>query len=348
MSTRLTVPVPENYAAVLEALKSEVRAARTRAALAANAELIALYLSIGRRIAEQGSGWGEKTVERLANDLRKAFPDMKGFSRANLFNMRRVWLAWRDAPETVQQLVGRIPWGHHILLVTQVHAPEARLFYLQSTLEHGWSRAILALQVEARNHERQGRAVTNFERTLPPPTSDLAEQTLKDPYIFGFFSAEEAAREREVERALVTHMERFLLELGAGFAFVGRQYPLQVGETDYYLDLLFYHLRLRCFVVIELKARRFEPGDVGQLNFYLSAVDDRLRHPSDAPTIGLLLCKGKDRVTAEYALRGLSRPIGVADWETQLVETLPEDLRGSLPSVEELEQELSEQATSEE
>lgn len=199
-----------------------------------------------------------------------------------------------------------------------------------------------------RLHERQGRAVRNFERTLPPPTSDLAHQALKDPYIFDFLSGEERALEREVERSLVAHIERFLLELGAGFAFVGRQVPLEVGGDDFYIDLLFYHLKLRCFMVIELKARAFEPGDVGQINFYLSAVDDRMRHPTDAPTIGLLLCKGKDRIKAGYALRGLNRPIGVADWETRLVEALPDDLAGNLPSIEEIERELSESALDDE
>lgn len=342
LPTTLLPSLPENYAEVLDALKSEVRGARTRAVLAANTELVKLYLAIGRRIAEQGSTWGERTVTRLADDLRRAFPDMKGFSRANLFNMRRAWLVWAEAPEPVQQLVGLIPWGHHILLCTRVTDADARAFYLRATVEHGWSRAVLGLQVDLRLHERQGRAVHNFVATLPPPTSELAHQALKDPYVFDFLSGEEAALEREVERSLVAHIERFLLELGAGFAFVGRQVPLEVGGTDYYIDLLFYHLKLRSFVVIELKARPFEPGDIGQINFYLSAVDDRMRHSSDAPTIGLLLCKGKDRIKAEYALRGLDRPIGVADWEARLVEALPEDLARSLPSVEEIERELSE------
>ena len=342
MSTPLLPSLPDNYAEVLDALKAEVRGARTRAVLAANAELVSLYLAIGQKIAAQGSSWGERTVTRLADDLRRAFPDMKGFSRANLFNMRRAWLAWSRSPDTVQQLVGLIPWGHHILLCTRVTDPEARAFYLRATIEHGWSRAVLGLQVDARLHERQGRAVHNFEQTLPAPTSDLAKKALKDPYIFDFLSGEESALEREMERSLVAHIERFLLELGAGFAFVGRQVPLEVGGTDYYIDLLFYHLKLRSFVVIELKARPFEPADVGQINFYLSAVDDRMRHVSDAPTIGLLLCKGKDRVKAEYALRGLNRPIGVADWETRLVESLPEELATILPSVEQIERELSE------
>lgn len=344
MSNRLSAPIPDNYASVLAAVEAEVKSARTRAVLAANTELIGLYFSIGRRLSEEASGWGERAVERLAEDLRATFPEMKGFSRSNLFNMRRIWLAWRAAPDSVQQLVGRIPWGHHILLVTRVPDPEARLFYARGIIEYGWSRAVLGLQVDSRLHGRAGRAVTNFERTLPPNDSDLAGKTLKDPYIFDFLTTGREAHEREVEGQLVEHIERFLLELGAGFAFVGRQYHLEVGESDYYIDLLFFHIKLRCFVVVELKARPFEPADVGQLNFYLSAVDDRLRHPSDAPTIGLLLCKGKDRVTAEYALRGLNRPIGVADWETQLVERLPDDLRGSLPTVEELERELAEPA----
>ena len=226
------------------------------------------------------------------------------------------------------------------MLVSKVEEPEARAWYLSQAVEHGWSRAILISHIETRLHERQGRALTNFGVTLPKPESDLLQQTLKDSYIFDFLALGSDARERDLEAGLLDHIQRFLMELGVGFAFVGRQVHLEVGGQDFYLDLLFYHLKLRSFVVIELKAKPFEPEFTGKLNFYLSAVDDLMRHPSDNPTIGILLCKGKNRVQVEYALRGLNEPMGVAEWQTKLVETLPEAWEGSLPSIEELEAEL--------
>ncbi len=235
----------------------------------------------------------------------------------------------------------QLPWAHHVILLEKVKDPAVRGWYAERALEHGWSRAVLDHQITTRLHERQGRAVTNFATTLPPPDSDLAQQALKDPYLFDFLTLDEPARERELERDLVAHVERFLLELGAGFAFVGRQVHLDVGDSDFYVDLLFYHLTLRCYVVVELKAVPFRPEFAGQLNFYLSVVDDRMRQAGDGPTIGLLLCKGKDRLVAEYALRDVHKPIGVADWEAQLVAALPEELKGSLPTVEELERELA-------
>ena len=266
---------------------------------------------------------------------------MEGFSRSNLFYMKKVFTAWSGASEEVQQLAGQVPWWHHVVIVTKVDGPAAREFYLRQAVEHGWSRAILTIQIESGLHERQGKALTNFTRTLPEPTSDLAQQTLKDPYVFDFLTLGKAARERHLEQGLMDHLQRFLLEMGVGFAFVGRQVHLEVAGRDFYLDLLFYHLRLRCFVVVELKAVPFEPEFTGRLNFYLSAVDDLLRHDTDAPTIGLLLCKGKDRLLVEYALRNISTPMGVAEWQTKIVEALPDNLVGSLPSVEELEAELA-------
>ena len=330
------------YRAFFEELKERVRAARLRASLSVNKELVLLYWHIGQDILvrQEQLGWGAKVVERLSTDLRRAFPDMKGFSPRNLLFMRRFAQAWQDE-EIVKRLVSQLPWGHNIRLIQKVPDPDVRLWYLRKAVEHGWSRDIMVLQIDSDLHERQGAAPTNFDRTLPPPQSDLARQAVKDPYCFDFLTLHQDALERELELGLVGHIRDFLLELGVGFSFVGSQVPLKVGEQDFYLDMLFYHLKLRCFVVIELKARAFEPEHAGKLNFYLSAVDDLLRHDTDQPTIGLLLCKTKDDVVVEYALRDLNKPIGVARWETKLVESLPEELRGTLPTVEELESELS-------
>lgn len=242
--------------------------------------------------------------------------------------------------ENLPQLVAEIPWGHNVWLLEKVKDPRQRLWYAAKTLEHGWSRAMLTLQIESDLYGRQGKAISNFAGTLPAPQSDLAQQSLKDPYLFDFLTLHEAALERDLEAALLDHIEKFLLELGAGFAFVGRQMPITVGDDDFYLDLLFYHLKLRCFVVIDLKMKEFTPEQAGKMNFYLSAVDSLMKHPTDSPTIGLILCKTRDRVIVEYALRDMSKPIGVAEWQTKLVQSLPEPLQGSLPSVEELEAEL--------
>jgi predicted nuclease of restriction endonuclease-like (RecB) superfamily len=333
--------LPGNYAEVLADLKAKVSVTQLRAAAAMNRELVGLYMEIGRQLAAQDSGWGTKVVEHLARDLKSAFPEMAGFSRTNLFYMKQVYLAWKDADESVQQAVGLIPWGHHLALVSKVPDPAVRAWYLKATVEHGWSRAVLTMQVESGLHLRSGKAVTNFKKTLPAETSDLAQQTLKDPYVFDFLTLGKAARERQLEQGLMDHVQRFLLEMGVGFAFVGRQVHLDVAGDDFYIDLLFYHLKLRCFVVIELKAVPFQPEFAGKLNFYLSAVDDMLRHPGDGPTIGLILCKSKSRVLVEYALRDIAKPMGVAEWQTRIVEALPDDLVGSLPTVEELEAELA-------
>jgi predicted nuclease of restriction endonuclease-like (RecB) superfamily len=240
----------------------------------------------------------------------------------------------------VKQLVSQLPWGHIIRLLQRVKDANAREWYMRMAAEHGWSRSVLELQIDGQAHARQGKAITNFEATLPPVDSDMAAQVFKDPYVFDFLGTADPRREREVELALVDHIQRFLLELGTGFAFVGRQVHLEFASHDYFVDLLFYHLKLRCFVVIELKAVPFGPGFVGQLNLYLSAVDDLLRHPDDKPSIGLLLCRSKDKLVVEYALRDLRKPIGVAEWETRLVEKLPDELKGTLPTVEEIEAEL--------
>jgi predicted nuclease of restriction endonuclease-like (RecB) superfamily len=330
----------EGYADWLGDLKSRIKTARLRAALAVNSELVRLYWEIGRDILsrQQQQGWGAKVIERLANDLRNEFPDMKGFSRANMLYMRAFAGAWPDE-SIVQQLVGQLPWGQNLVLITKVKLREEREWYARKAFEHGWSRNILVMQIESSLYQRQGKAITNFERTLPPPQSDLAQQTLKDPYLFDFLGLGDEAHEREVERGLTAHITRFLLELGAGFSFVGRQVHLEVAGEDFYLDLLFYHLKLRCYVVIELKANDFKPEYAGKMNFYLSTVDDLLRHPGDEPTIGLILCKNKKQLIVEYALRDSHKPIGVSEY--LLTEILPSELEGSLPTVEQLEAELA-------
>lgn len=333
--------VPTGYVDWLAELKSRIQSAQQRAALAVNHELVLLYWQIGRDILERqaGQGWGAKVIERLALDLRNAFPDMKGFSRANLMYMRAFAEAWPDT-EIVQQLVGRLPWGHNLVLLTKLKETKARISYAERAIEHGWSRNVLNIHIETRLLEREGQAVTNFETRLPAPGSDLARNTLKDPYIFDFLDVGKEADEREIESALMRHISRFLLELGAGFAFVGRQVHIEVGGDDFFMDLLFYHTKLRCYVVVELKAGAFKPEQTGQLSFYLSAVDAQMKADLDNPTIGLLLCKTKNRVVAEYALRDSSKPIGVAEY--QLAAALPADLQSSLPSIEQIERELGE------
>lgn len=330
------------YGSLLADLKSHVRAAQLKAAVSVNRELILLYWRIGREIlrCQSEQGWGAKVVDRLSVDLRAEFPEMGGFSRANLLYMRAFAEAFPDE-QIVQQLVGQIPWGHSVLLLTRVKDPVAREWYVRKTIEHGWSRAVLTVQIETRAHERVGRAITNFDRTLPPEQSDLAREVLKDPYTFDFLTLADDAIELDLERQLIAHIEKFLLELGVGFAFVGRQVRMDVGDDEFVIDLLFYHLKLRCFVVIDLKMKKFRPEDAGKMSFYLSVVDEQLRHPEDRPSIGLLLCKEKNRVTVEYALRSIKQPIGVADWQTELVNSLPRELRPSLPSVADLERELS-------
>jgi predicted nuclease of restriction endonuclease-like (RecB) superfamily len=334
--------LPSGYAETLGEIKQRIREERLRVVLTANSAMVLMYWDIGRMILDrqQREGWGARVLDRLAEDLREGLPGMKGFSARNLLFMRSFAEAYPDA-DKVKQLVSQLPWGHIIRLLQRVKAPEIREWYIRESIAQGWSRSVLELQIEGSAHARHGKAITNFKATLPPPDSDMATQVFKDPYLFDFLGTSDSRREREVEQALVDHIQRFLLELGSGFAFVGRQVHLEFASHDYYLDLLFYHLRLRCYVVIELKAVPFEPGFAGQMNMYLSAVDDLLRHPDDKPTIGLLLCRSKDRIIVEYALRDVRKPIGVAGWETTLVEKLPKDLRGSLPTAEEIEAELS-------
>jgi predicted nuclease of restriction endonuclease-like (RecB) superfamily len=367
------------YADLLSNIKARIRQGQVKAGLSANAEMILMYWDIGRMIHErqQEKGWGAGVIPRLAKDIRNELPEVKGFSERNIGRMIAFYRNYANCPpilpqavaklgsssegkqvvalmtgkgkvpqtvakigglEILQRLVAQIPWGHNILLLEKVKDLSSRLWYMQQTIEQGWSRDVLGLMIKNAAHKRKGEAVTNFRQRLPDPQSDLAQQVLKDPYIFDFLTLAEPFQERELETGLVRHLEKFLLELGQGFAFVGRQYRLEVSDKDFYIDLLFYHLSLRCFIVIELKKGDFKPEYAGKMNFYCSVVDDKLKHISDQPTIGLILCQTKDRILAEYALRDIHKPIGVSGYE--LTRALPENLKSSLPSIEEIEAEL--------
>lgn len=333
-------PTPSGYADWLTGLKGRIHAAQQRTVLSVNRELVGLYWQIGRDILARQAvqGWGAKVIDRLAHDLRAAFPDIKGFSPRNLKYMRAFAEAWPDE-EFVQAVLAQLPWYHQLALLDKLTSPEERRWYAAKAIEHNWSRNILVMQIETGLLQRSGMAVTNFNVSLPQVQSDLARESLKDPYRFDFLGLTEKAQEREVENALVKHVTEFLLELGAGFAFVGRQVLLDVGGDEFFIDLLFYHLKLRCYVVIELKGGKFRPEHLGQLGFYLTAVDRQVKEEQDNPTIGLLLCKSKNKVVAEYALGDKSQPMGIAEYK--LVESLPVELQTSLPSIEQLERELA-------
>ncbi len=337
--TEEQAPSRQSYAKLLAAIKERIESAQIRAALAVNQELVLLYWGIGKEILarQQVEGWGAKVIERLAADLGRNFPAMTGLSARNLKYMRAFAEAWPDEA-IVQQPVAQIPWGHNVRLLDLVKDRDERLWYARATIEHDWSRNVLVIQIEAGLYRRQGKAITNFTKALPAPQSDLAQQLLKDPYNFDFLTLSKEADEREIEAGLVEHIQKFLLELGTGFAFVGRQYPLEIAGDDYRLDLLFYHLKLRCFVVIDLKAGPFKPEYAGKMNFYLAAVDDMLKHPNDNPSIGLILCKSKKELVVEYALRNTATPMGIAAFRH--LEQLPAELKGSLPSIAEIEAEL--------
>lgn len=369
------------YGSLLTEIKDRIRQAQTRAALSANAEMIAMYWDIGRMIQQrqQMEGWGAGVIPRLAADLKNELPEEKGFSERNIKRMLRFYREYPELPEPEAHLVPQvaallktkenkpsiivpqpaaqlqnlttstisahlafgIPWFHHVILIEKIKDLPTRLWYMEQTIEQGWSRDTLAAMIKSNAHARQGQAVSNFSTRLPAPQSELARQLLKDPYLFDFLTIEEPFHERELETSLVRHLERFLLELGQGFAFVGRQYHLEVSDKDFYLDLLFYHLKLRCFIVVELKKGEFKPEYAGKMNFYCSVVDDQLRNEADEPTIGLILCQTKDRILAEYSLRDIHKPIGISDYE--LTRSLPDNLKSSLPTVEEIEAELAQE-----
>jgi predicted nuclease of restriction endonuclease-like (RecB) superfamily len=330
---------PEGYEKLLNDLKARIQATRTRARLSVNRELVLLYCQIGREILhrQEEAGWGAKVLEQLSHDLRCAFPEMKGFSVRNLKYMRTLAREWPEG-SIGQQLAAQLPWFHTCTLLEKVKDLDARLWYAHSAIEHGWSRNVLTIHIDRVLYAAKGAALTNFQTTLPAPQSDLAHEVLNDPYKLDFLGVGDDVAERELERGLVEHIREFLLELGQGFTFYGSQVPLEVDGEEFHIDLLFYHLKLRCFVVIELKVGKFKPEYAGKLNFYLSAVDDLLRHPDDSPSIGIVLCKDRNQVVVEYALRGLTQPIGVSKFE--LTKALPESLKGRLPTVEDLEAEM--------
>lgn len=349
--TKASLPVTaKEYAQTFATIKNHVQDAQVKAVLSANKELIKLYWYIGQTIVEKQkeSSWGSSVIEQLAKDLQNSFPGIAGFSRANIFRMRVFFISYAKVAQAVRQFedlpICNIPWGHNVLIFQKIKNSDECLWYAQKTIDNGWSRSLLEASIKSDLYKREGKAITNFKNTLPAPQSDFAQQALKDPYIFDFLSLANDYNERDVEQGLIDNVQKMLLELGKGFSFVGSQYHLEVGEADFYIDLLFYHYKLRCFVVVELKARAFDPRDAGQLNFYLSAVDDLLRHPNDNPTIGILLCKSKNNVIAEYALRDIKKPIGVAGYETELVKRLPKELKSSLPTIEELEVEFEKYA----
>ena len=361
------------YNKLLVQIKQNIHSVQAKAALAVNTSLIQLYWNIGKMIAENQALFEGRNsyVSQLEKDLKAEFPDMKGFSRANLFFIRKFYrfyagdssveqlvrlnenpsieISMQQAvastgESSVQQAVGlevallSIPWGHHIVIINKIKQIDEAFFYISQTLEHNWSRAILTMQIEQNLFARQGKAITNFKTTLPEQQALMATQILKDPYNFGFLTLEPKMQELDIEKQLIEHITKFLLELGKGFAFIGRQYPMAIGEKDYRLDLLFYHIRLRCFIVIDLKTEEFKPEYAGKMNFYLSAVDDLLKAETDQPSIGIILCKHKNKLEVEYALRGISKPIGVSEFT--LTQALPAELKGTLPTVEEFENEL--------
>lgn len=366
MSNALT-----HYATLLGDIKARVQRAQTQAVFSANRLMLELYWDVGRMIhtRQQTEGWGSGVIPKLAADLKNELPEVKGFSERNLKRMTQFFRAYPGliaiGPQPVAQLTAddpltdvaglllkdlhdlclQLPWGQNIILLEKVKDLQIRRWYMKQILTEGWSRDSLTLMIKSQVHARQGSAVTNFDQRLPAPQSDLAQQTLKDPYVFDFLTLTKPFRERELETGLVRHLEKFLMELGVGFAFVGRQYKLTVGEDDFYLDLLFYHFKLRCFVVAELKVGAFKPDYAGKMNFYLNLVDDTLRHRQDKPSIGLILCQNKKQVLAEYALRGVDKPIGVSEYA--LTRSLPESLESALPTIEEIEAELGESTTEE-
>ncbi len=334
--------LPDWYPELLDSVASHISTGHRRAITAANTEMLTTYWSIGREILarQHREGWGTKVIARLSADLKDRFPTAKGYSPRNLRYMRTFAVAWPDPP-IGQRCAAQLPWRHHMVLMDKLDTADLRLWYAETAVEHGWSRDVLALQIDTGFHRRAGKAVTNFAAAIPDEGSDRAQQATRDPYLFDFIEATGKLRERELEQGLIDHIGKFLVELGQGFAFVGRQVRLELAGEEFYCDLLFYHLELRCFVVIELKSVRFDPAFLGQLNLYTAVVDDVLAKPGDKPTIGLLLCRSKNDVVAEYALRGYRVPLGVSEWVTAANESLPKEVASVLPSVAELEAELA-------
>jgi predicted nuclease of restriction endonuclease-like (RecB) superfamily len=368
-----------NYISLFSEIKVRIREAQVKATLAVNAQMITMYWDIGKMISERQNteGWSAGIIPKLSVDLKNELPELKGFSERNLgrmlqfaneYSILQQLVAKSEAtknqkdtilPQPVaklenkeisipqqpvaelknQQLILSIPWGHNLLLIEKIKDIETRFWYMQQTIENGWSREVLGAMIKSNSFERKGSTVNNFDSRLSNLQSELVKQTLKDPYIFDFLTLAEPFAERELETELIKHIEKFLLELGTGFAFVGRQYHVEVGDKDFNIDLLFYHLKMRCFVVIDLKKGDFKPEHAGKMNFYCSVIDDILKHENDEPTIGLILCENKNKIIAEYTLRSNKTPIGVSEYE--FTRALPENLKSSLPSIEEIENELS-------
>ncbi len=343
-------------------LKSKIRSAQVKAAFAVNAALIGFYWELGKMISDKQTSYGTNFLEQVSKDLKAEFPEMQGLSYRNLALCRQFYQFYSNSPilqqvvaelkpsipspiiqQTVGQLIdaaSQIPWGHNILIFSKSKDTIEAQFYIGQTIENNWSRDILALQIKSNLYQRQGKSVSNFSLTLPDPLSDLAQQTLKDPYIFDFISLTKPFVERDIEKQLMQHITKFLLELGKGFAFIGQQYHLEIAETDYYIDLLFYHTKLKCYVVIELKNTKFIPEYAGKLNFYLSAVDSLIKQEDDKPSIGIILCRDKKNIEVEFALRDMNKPMGVSEFN--LTEIIPDNLKSSLPTIEEIENELKE------
>ena len=347
--------LPDNYIPILNLLKEKIRTAKMRAVLSANAHMLMTYWEIGHAILQQQDleGWGTKVIDRLGADLRAEFPDIKGLSERNLKYMRafaeaypefvqqpvaQLQLSNNQEIEIMQQAVAQLPWGHHTVILTKLKQKEERLFYIRKCIENNWSRNVLVSQIESNLVKRVGGALNNFSVTLPAPQSDLANEVLKNPYVLDFIVSSEKMQERDLENALIAHIEKFMLELGKGFAFVGRQYLLKVEEDEYFIDLLFYNTHLHCYVVVELKIGEFKPEYAGKLNFYINAVDVQVKRTGDAPTIGILLCKTPNETVVKYALQNVSAPMGVSEY--QLAQALPNQLKGEIPTVEELEAEI--------
>ncbi|KAF5414859.1 MAG: hypothetical protein C5S48_07500 [Candidatus Methanogaster sp.] len=332
----------EDYKAFIQDIKRRIQTSQIKAAVAVNQELLYLYWDLAERIVtkQKQTAWGSGCIVQMSRDLREEFPGMKGFSERNLKYIRQ-WYLFYSCHEIGQQLVAQltqIPWGHNIAIISKCKNREEALFYVRKTIQNNWSRAVLTHHIESDLYVRKGKAITNFQTTLPEPQSDLARQTLKDPYAFDFLTLREKHDEKELENALIEHITMFLLELGSGFSYIGRQYKLEVAGDEFFIDLLFYHIRLHCYVVIELKARKFKPEFAGKLNFYVSAVDGILKSEQDNTTIGILICKSKNDMVVEYALKDVHKPIGVSEY--MITKTLPDEFRSSLPSIEEIKAEL--------
>lgn len=331
-----------DYKGWINTLKSKIQSAQTKVALSINSQLIELYWELGKELSFklQNANWGSKVIDQIAIDLKLEFPNIKGFSRRNLYAIKQWYEFYSVEFEFVPQPVAQLPWGHNRLIISKTKVISDALFYCNETIRNAWSRDVLESQIDNQLVNRSGSASHNFKETLPEKQSQLAANTLKDPYNFDFLGLHDDALEREIEKELTINITDFLLELGKGFAFVGKQYKIEVSENDYFIDLLFYHLELRAYIVVELKAGNFKPEYTGKLNFYLSAVDSQIKKPSDNPSIGILLCKKKDKIEAEYALRDISKPMGISEYK--LTEAIPENIKTQLPSIEEIEFELNE------